>query len=223
MAVFDDEAKSYDKWYKTKLGNFVDKVEKECAFSLFDIKQGMRVLDIGCGTGNYSIELSDLGCEVTGIDVSDDMLNIAREKSRIKGYDIDFYNMNVYDLEFEDEYFDAVFSMAAFEFVEDIERALEEIFRVIKKDGEILIGTINKDSKWGEFYLSKEVQKNSVFKYAKFKTLEDFKKFNEEKIIETKECLFIPPEINEEQISMEKENELSKSEKGGYICVLWKK
>ncbi|NLN14626.1 MAG: ubiquinone biosynthesis methyltransferase UbiE, partial [Tissierellia bacterium] len=104
------------------------------------------------------------------------------------------------------------------------EKAIEEMFRVLKPNGYLLIGTINKDSAWGEMYLSKEFQKNSVFKYANFKTVEDMKSYKKDHFVDIKECLFIPPTIEEEYISMEKERELSKEGKrGGFICALWKK
>ncbi|WP_130806427.1 class I SAM-dependent methyltransferase [Senegalia massiliensis] len=223
MAVFDLEAKSYDKWYDTKMGNFVDSIETKCAFELFKPFKGMKVLDIGCGTGNFSIRLKELGCEVIGIDISDEMLNIARKKAKEKNLDIEFLNMDIYNLEFDNESFDAAFSMAAFEFIKDTKKAMDEIFRVVKPNGQILVGTINKDSTWGRLYLSEDFQKNSVFKYAKFKTIEDFIYIHSDNLVETKECLFIPPCTEENNINMEKEKELSKSKKGGFICVLWKK
>jgi ubiquinone biosynthesis O-methyltransferase len=223
MAIFDKEANSYDGWYQTKLGNFIDKVESDCAFELFKLEKGMTVLDIGCGTGNFSIKLAKAGCKVIGIDISEEMLSIAKEKAKQKGLDIEFYNMDIYKLNFENEYFDAVFSMAAFEFIKEPEKALNEIFRVVKKGGEILIGTINKESSWGELYLTEEFQKNSVFKYADFKTLEDFKKLKTENLVSTNECLFIPPDVKEEDINTDKELEYSKSKRGGFICALWKK
>lgn len=223
MAVFNKEASSYDSWYKTKLGGFIDQVETECAFKLFKVKKGMKILDVGCGTGNFSIKLAKMGCKVIGIDISEEMLNIAKEKAKKEALDIQFYKMDVYDLKFEDEYFDGVFSMAAFEFIKEPDKALNEIFRVIKKGGQILVGTINKDSKWGELYLSEEFQKKTVFKYADFKTLDDLTKLKSEYLVDTGECLFIPPDIAEEDISMEKEIKLSKGERGGFICALWKK
>lgn len=223
MAIFDREASHYDKWYETKMGSYVDKVETDCALNLFKVKKGMKILDIGCGTGNFSIKLAKMGCKVVGIDISEEMLNIAEEKAKKEDLDIEFYNMDVYDLKFEKETFDGVFSMAAFEFIKKPEPALEEIFRVVKKDGHVLIGTINKDSKWGELYLSKEFQENTVFKYADFKTIEDISSWKEDKLIDIDTCLFIPPNVAEEDISIEKEIELSKREKGGFICALWKK
>jgi ubiquinone/menaquinone biosynthesis C-methylase UbiE len=199
----------------------VDFVESECAFSLFKIKKGMKVLDIGCGTGNFSLKLAKKGCKVTGIDLSDKMLHLAREKTEKENLYINYCRMNVYDLQFPAQHFDAVFSMATFEFVKDVEKAMIEIFRVCKDKGQIIIGTINKDSKWGELYTSEEFQKNTVFKDAQFRSLEDFRKLKSDKIVFTRECLYIPPDIIEEEISMITEEELSKTEKPGYFCVLW--
>ncbi|OGO78609.1 MAG: ubiquinone biosynthesis methyltransferase UbiE [Clostridiales bacterium GWB2_37_7] len=223
MAVFDKIADSYDSWYLTKMGSFVDQVETELAFGMFDSYPGMKVLDVGCGTGNFSIKLAQQGCKVIGIDISDEMLDIARTKAEKQKLDIEFCNMDVYNLQFETGCFDAVFSMAAFEFIVKPQAALDEMMRVTKKGGQIFVGTISRDSKWGELYLSEPIRSSSVFKYACFKTLEDLRQLSSEKLINSGQCLFIPPDIDEDKISIETEQLLSKTEKGGYICALWKK
>ncbi len=220
MAIFDKEAKMYDDWYKTKLGNFVDKVETKCVFDLFKVRKGMKVLDVGCGTGNFSIKLAKMGCEVIGIDISEEMLKVAKDKAKKEGLNIKFYNMDVYDMKFEDNCFDGVISVTAFEFLKDPDKAIEEMFRVLKPKGYLLIGTINKDSEWGELYLSKEFQENTVFKYADFKTLEDMKAYKQNYLVDIKECLFISPNISEEDILMDKEIEMAqKGKRGGFICA----
>ena len=224
MAVFNEIADSYDGWYNSKLGSFVDTVETGLAFKLFKVKKGMTVLDVGCGTGNFSIKLANLGCKVTGIDISDRMLDLGRKKARSLGLDIEFYSMDVYDMAFKDDHFDAAFSMAAFEFITKPEKAVEEMFRVTKTGGAILIGTINKDSRWGELYIEKGRREDSdIFRYAHFKTPDDLKELKKDKLINYGQCLFIPPDIAEEEINMERELELSKTERGGFICALWKK
>lgn len=223
MAVFDKKADDYDRWYESKLGKFVDKVETELAFSLFEPVPGMKILDMGCGTGNFSIKLAEKGCKVFGIDISEEMLKKAREKAQKRNLDIEFYNMDVYNINFPGESFDGIFSMAAFEFIKEPQKAYDEMYRVLKRNGYLLIGTINRKSKWGEFYVSRSLRRNSIFKHADFKSMGDLKSLNSKEIINSGECLFIPPYMEENNINMEFEKKLSYSGSGGFICVLWKK
>ncbi len=225
MAIFDNVASDYDAWYTDKRGNFVDKVETDLAFRMIKVEEGMNVLDVGCGTGNFSIKLAKMGCKVTGIDISDNMLDIARKKSAEENLDIKFLHMDLNDLMFEENKFDAIFSMAAFEFINDdhAPKALEGMLRVVKKDGQVLIGTISSNSTWGTLYKDESFNKDTVFKYAKFKTLEDMKNWNKENLVDFGQCLFISPFATEEDYNLGKENEMSDKTVGGYICALWKK
>lgn len=222
MAIFDKSALDYDAWYTQKKGSFVDEVETNLAFKLIEIKKGMKILDVGCGTGNFSVKLANMGCKVTGIDISNEMLNVAKKKSNEQNLDIEFFNMDINDLKFEDNSFDVAFSMTAFEFIEDAKKALEELFRVVKKDGQILIGVIAGNSSWSELYKS-EPFKETVFRYAKFRTLEEIKNWNKEKLVNFGECLFVSPLDDDNDFNYETENKLSKTNTGGFICALWKK
>lgn len=223
MAIFDNQAMHYDGWYKSKMGQFVDDVETQLAFRMFTPMKGMRILDVGCGTGNFSIKLAEMGCKVTGIDISEEMLKIAREKVKAKGLEVDFHQMDAYHLEFEENSFDGVFSMAAFEFITEPQKAYDEMYRVLKPGGQLLIGTIHGNSSWGRLYMSKAFRENSVFQHADFKTLEELENLDRKNLVSSGECLFIPPDAPEEEITMEREEELSKTERGGFICALWKK
>lgn len=223
MKVFDDVANFYDSWYESKIGAFADQVQTQLAFSLFKPKKGMHILDVGCGTGNFSLKLARMGLQVTGIDISGNMLKVAENKAKAEGFKIDFFNMDANNMKFEDNSFDGVFSMAVIEFIREPESTLKEMFRVVKKGGGILIGTINRDSKWGELYLGKEHKENSVFKYASLKTMEDLIKLYPEKPKATGQCLFIPPDAPEDKICFDTERELSTTERGGFICALWVK
>ena len=223
MAIFDNFAADYDSWYTDKKGSFVDMVETDLAFKMTDIKKGMKILDVGCGTGNFSIKLAGMGCSVTGVDISNEMLNIARKKASGMNFDIEFINVDLNNLPFEDDTFDAVISMTAFEFVEDAQKALNELLRVVKKDGRVLIGTIAGGSSWSELYLSEPFRENSVFKYAKFRTIDEIRQWNKEKLENSGECLFVPPLANDDDFNYENENDLSKTSVGGFVCAVWKK
>lgn len=221
--TFDQKAAvEYDSWYQTKLGTFVDEVETKAAFDLFQPQAEEKILDVGCGTGNFSIKLAQKGCEVTGIDISKPMLEKAAKKAKKLNLDIDFKKANIVNLEFEDNHFDSVFSMAAVEFIEDLEKAMQEMKRVVKPGGKILLGTIRKESVWGRVYQKQAQKEDSVFGDATFREPEDLEKLDKENLIQIKECLFIPPDSAEEKINWEEENRLAGKKKGGFICALWK-
>ena len=224
MALFDKEAENYDNWYETKMGEFVDKVETDCAFSLFQPEPGMNILDVGCGTGNFSIKMARKGANVTGIDISEKMLEIARNRASQEELTIEFKKMDSQSLMFPDNFFDAVFSMATIEFLSNAQKMIEEMFRVCKKGGSIVLGTINKDSDWGRLYQDPEFQKNvPVFRHAYFKSPKDLSRIKQEYLVKIKECLFIPPDTPEIEISLENERKLSASNRGGFFCILWRK
>lgn len=224
MALFNGEAKDYDKWYETKIGEHADRVETECALYLFKVVPGMRLLDVGCGTGNFSIKLARQGASVVGIDISREMLVIAEKKAEQEELDIEFKEMNGLNLLFPDETFDGVLSMATIEFIPDYPEMISEMFRVCKKGGSILVGTINRDSAWGRLYQDPEYQKKArIFQYAHLKTPEELSRLRNNSLIDTRECLFIPPDLPESEISSVKEEELSQYNRGGFFCVLWQK
>lgn len=222
MSLFDSAAKNYDAWYQTKMGSFVDRVETECVLKLCDLPKGSKILDLGCGSGNFSIKLAKLGYEVVGIDLSREMLSLASEKAQNEGLSIEFHEMNVYDIEFDDESFDGVISVAAIEFIPKIQKAMDELMRVVKKGHPIIIGTIHKDSSWGRMYESDEMKKNSVFKYAILRTMKEMQKYYPDSLVDTDECLFLPPMTKEDEITRENDLKLKSSgEKGGFICLKW--
>ena len=223
MIAFDSEANKYDDWYKTKKGKLVDEIETRLTMEMFIPFSGMNVLDIGCGTGNYSIKLAELGCKVTAIDVSDKMLELAKKKAQLSGYNIEFQLGSCENLHFKENTFDAVFSITAIEFFKDVIKSFDEMFRVAKKSAPIVVGTINKDSSWGELYETPFFQENTVFKYANLLSKTDLGTYRQSELIDLKECLFFGPDEKDENLSIELEKSLFNKNKGGFICGLWKK
>ena len=113
--------------------NFIGKVE------------GKRVLDIGCGSGLFSYSLKEKGAHVVGGDYSSEAITFAR--SRYPG--IDFKVGSVYDLSnWPDEHFDIVSVMDVIEHLSDQSAALQQIKRVLKPGGLLVISTDLKDTHW---------------------------------------------------------------------------
>lgn len=219
MAIFDKVATHYDSWYQEIKGQFVDRVESDLAFKLFKAKRGMHILDVGCGTGNFSIKLAQIGCRVTAVDVSENMLQIARTKVKQKHLDISFHKMDAYDLQFAENNFDGVLSMAAFEFIDRPKCVLQEMMRVVKNDGQIVVGTISSEGAWGKYY--KKSAAHSIFKHATFHTLDDMKSWCPSKLSQFGECLYVSPNAPVEAFTLACDRPAFEDERGSFICAKW--
>jgi ubiquinone/menaquinone biosynthesis C-methylase UbiE len=97
-----------------------------------------RTLEVGVGTGKNMPYYPD-DVEVVGIDLSDRMLVEARQRARREGVNVELYEMDAQNLEFEDDYFDAAVATFVFCSVPDAVRSLQELARVVKPEGEILL------------------------------------------------------------------------------------
>jgi trans-aconitate methyltransferase len=100
---------------------------------LLNPEKGERILDVGCGPGQLTAQISEAGATVVGIDSSPQM--IADAKSRFPG--IEFYVMDASDFSF-DEPFDAVFSNAALHWVLNKEGAAACMYRALKPGGRLV-------------------------------------------------------------------------------------
>src|SRR5688572_11213740 len=74
------------------------------------VRPGQRVLDVACGTGVVAVTAARLGARVTGLDFTPELLDRARENSRIAEVDVDWHEGDAEDLPFDDEAFDVVLS-----------------------------------------------------------------------------------------------------------------
>lgn len=103
-----------------------------------EIDPGTRVLDIGCGTGNYTSLLQKVTrASVYGIDPSVGML----EKAAMKNGDVHFSVGNTEEIPHPDHFFDFVYMTDVIHHVPDLERMFKEIGRILKKGGYLCIVT----------------------------------------------------------------------------------
>ncbi len=99
-------------------------------------------LDVACGTGDMAVELLKRGCSVTGIDLSDEMLAIARRKTASANFQLSTFNFqlaNAEALPFDDASFDAVTSAFGIRNFVHLDKGLAEMARVLKSGGRMVI------------------------------------------------------------------------------------
>jgi ubiquinone/menaquinone biosynthesis C-methylase UbiE len=184
--------KKYDEWFCTPFGAYADRLEKSLIFRYLGDVRGKRILDLGCGTGNYAIELARRGAIVTGIDASMDMLDTAMEKAKAAGLQIAFLEGRAEEMPLKAGSFDALVSVTACEFFGDMRMAAGEMKRVIKPDGKIVIGTINKLSLYGvEKKISSIYKKESSYRNARFNSIFEMRRFFD--VIKWKTTIFALP------------------------------
>ncbi len=111
-----------------------------------------KILDLGCGSGRNFISLKDAGFNgiIYGVDFSEKMLYFAKENTKKLEIKVILTKTKVNELPFEDDFFDKAIFIATLHCVEtDKERkkALEELYRVLKKDGRAIITCWNKNAK----------------------------------------------------------------------------
>ena len=107
-----------------------------------DCDSHLSVLDVACGTGDMTIELMKQGCQVTGIDLSEEMLEIAKQKAASSNSQFSIFNFqlgNAEVLTFPDATFDAITCAFGIRNFENLEAGLKEMAIVLKPDGTMVI------------------------------------------------------------------------------------
>lgn len=113
-----------------------------------DRKSFARTLDVGCGEGRFCRILRARGLEVTGIDLTPALIEIARERDPGGDYRVG----NAEALEFADASFDLVVSYVALLDIPDISKAISEMARVLKPGGSLLLANLSSFTSAGAWH-----------------------------------------------------------------------
>ena len=97
----------------------------------------LKILDVGTGNGSLALLFAEMGHEVVGIDISEEMLSVAIEKAKERGVNPDLRIGDAESLDFEDESFDAVVSRIVLWTLPHPEKAISEWRRVLKPSGKV--------------------------------------------------------------------------------------
>lgn len=134
---YDNIAEDYSRFRESDS----DVVEKLILGS--GISSASKILDIGCGTGNYASALQRrTGCQCWGVDPSPEMIRRAKTRNGNVSFSVGFAE----DLGFEDEFFDFAFSVDVIHHVDNRDRYFQEAFRVLRAHGRLATVTDSEDT-----------------------------------------------------------------------------
>ncbi len=168
--IFDQKiAQNYDKWYRTDFGRYAGLLEEQLMTRLIGPIRGLKILDVGCGTGNHLKNFQSLGADVLGLDCSFAMLKKAKEKGNFK-----LVLAKGEQLPIKNSVFDMATVITTLEFCEDPAKVLREMGRVTKE--KIFIGVLNR---WSLLALGRRIKgwfKPSIYDRASFFSIRKIRK-----------------------------------------------
>ena len=206
-SLFENYARTYDSEIFTQgtIGE-CDFIEKEINYD-----KSLKIVDIGCGTGRHSIELTKRGYKVIGIDLSESQLECAKEKAEAINLQIDFQKHDARNLPFKNEFDLAImlceggFSLMEtdemnFEILKNVSESLRQSSKLIFTTLNGLFPIYNSVEK---FCAAAKEEKNATytgntfdlmtFRDHNLTTIED--DLGNKKELECNERFYIPPEI----------------------------
>jgi 2-polyprenyl-3-methyl-5-hydroxy-6-metoxy-1,4-benzoquinol methylase len=138
-----------DDWLAITLDREADRTpgEIDLLSELLALEPGARILDAGCGHGRHSLELARRGFDVTGIDLSEPSLAIARARAAEAGVAVEYHHGDALDMSWDGEFDGAItlFSTILGYFPEegDDARFLSNLARALKSGGKLVLDTLN--------------------------------------------------------------------------------
>ena len=148
--IFDEWPEKYDQWFENPIGRLVREYEGRLLLEMARPHHGERILDVGCGTGVFTLDLLRAGSHVIGLELSLPMLQ--------RG------------LPFADNAFDKTVSVTAIEFLEDARSGVAELLRVTKPGGFVVVASLNSLSPWAVRRKAAAKEGHAIFEHARFRS-----------------------------------------------------
>ena len=155
---FDKYSKEYDEWFIKNQDIYL--AELNAIKSL--ISSDKFGVEIGVGSGRFALPL---GIKV-GVDPSKKMAEISRKRG------IQVYEAVAEQLPFNDKTFDFILMVTTICFVDDLVKSFKEAYRVLKTDGFIIVGFVDKESELGKQYQLKK-EESKFYRNATFYTVKE--------------------------------------------------
>lgn len=182
IETFDRYAREYDAWFDRYVWAYRSEVE---AVRMFLPRSGTGV-EIGVGTGRFSVPLGIL----IGVEPSREMAAIARSRG------ISVYEATAENLPFEDGVFDYALLVTVLCFLDNPPDALRECRRILRPNGKIVVGMLDRDSPLGREY-EREKRGSTFFRHAHFLSVREVVRLLSEASftrVQTVQTIFTQPE-----------------------------
>ncbi len=219
--LFDDWPEAYDRWFTTPIGSLVRRYELELIIHLLKPKRSEDILDAGCGTGVFTIDILASGSKVVGLDISFPMLKRAGKK--LKEFPFQMVLGNILNLPFPESSFDKVVSVTALEFIEDAKEAIGELFRVTRKGGTIVVATLNSLSPWASRRIAEAKERPTLFEKAIFRSPGELCSLAPGDSVVKTAIHFQKEDDREKAVRIEQEGQRKNLNTGAFVAVRWVK
>ncbi|GKU30655.1 bifunctional demethylmenaquinone methyltransferase/2-methoxy-6-polyprenyl-1,4-benzoquinol methylase UbiE [Clostridium folliculivorans] len=151
QGIFSSIAKRYDMLNSILTLN-IDKLWRKKAIKLSGIKKDDKVLDLCCGTGqmiDYECKAVGKNTSVIGIDFSQEMLDVGKERLEYlaKDYMFELIKGSILELPFEDNTVDCITIAFGLRNIQDTNKALSEMYRVLKPNGKVICLELSKPNR----------------------------------------------------------------------------
>lgn len=220
-AVFDAWPDRYDKWFETRIGRLVKAYESDMLVTLLNPQPGEIILDAGCGTGIFTRDVLASGAGIIGMDLSGPMLKGAVEKLDLQK----FYPVcaDMCRLPFADRSFDRVFSMTAIEFIKNALPCIDELNRVTRKGGTIVVTTLNSLSPWADRRKKKADTGHDLFERIYFRSPDELKQLIPSHAVVKSAIHFLKTDEVSTARLKEENGQKEQSRNGAFLAVKWRK
>ncbi len=130
--------------FNTTADSYSENIERPAIERLTGVLEGARALDLGCGSGAYSLWLAERGARVTGLDLSPVMIRLALEKARKQGAQLDLAAADISrPLPFGESEFDLVLTATALHYIQNLDAFMREVAKVLKPRGRFIASVLH--------------------------------------------------------------------------------
>ena len=175
----EELTESYARWRSSRLGRITDALERQLLARLLGRVDGKKLLDVGCGDGAMAFDLARQGATVTALDADPSMIAASRRRAKNEATRAQLVEGDVENLPFDDATFDVVVAVTVLCFVQDAERAVKEIARVLKPGGRLVIGELGRWSLWTAQRRMRGWLGHPVWRAVKFRTAAELRSLAE--------------------------------------------